>query len=150
MLITVFLLLTASANAAVPVDLSGVRPGPVTVLNDSDSLAVSWNERDGREWRTVFSLDPAKPLITSIGTGGKNVIERARPYYKVQTGKRRGGWDAFFDFPPSHPEGTRSFQAEFKMTSASAVMRMPASKKYATSGSFAFTTARCAINLPRG
>ena len=28
------------------------------------------------------------------------------------------GWDAFFDFPPSHPEGTRSFQGEFKMTAA--------------------------------
>ncbi len=120
MLTTVLLLLSASAKAAVPVDLSGVLPGPVTVSNDSDSLAVNWNDSDGGAWRAVFSLDPAKPLITSIGSGGKIVIDRARPYYKVQTGKRRGGWDAFFDFPPSHTEGTRSFLAQFKLTAASA------------------------------
>ena len=119
-LISILLMLTASASAAMPVDLSAVRPGPIAVSSDSDSLAVNWSDSDGGAWRAVFSLDPSKPLITSVGTGGKIVIDRARPYYKVQTGKRRGGWDAFFDFPPSHPEGTRSFQAEFKMTSASA------------------------------
>jgi hypothetical protein len=34
------------------------------------------------------------------------IIERARPVYSGSTGKRRGGWDAFFDFPLSHSEGT--------------------------------------------
>jgi hypothetical protein len=118
--ITVFLLLSVAANAAVPVDLSGVRSGPVTVSNDSDSLGVNWMDGDGGAWRALFSLDPAKPLITSIGVGGKIVVDRARPYYRVRTGKRRDGWDAFFDFPPSHPEGTRSFLADFKLTAASA------------------------------
>ena len=47
-----------------------------------------------RTWRAVFSLDPAKPLITSIGTGATRLVERAQPFYRVATGIRRGGWDA--------------------------------------------------------
>ncbi len=49
------------------------------------------------------------------------MIERARPYYQLTTGKRRGGWDAFFDFPPSHPDGTRTFQGTFTLAAARAV-----------------------------
>ncbi len=64
-------------------------------------------------WQAVFSLDSRRPLISQISTGGKAVIEAARPFYRLQTGKRRGGWDAFFDFPPSAPEGTRTFLGEF-------------------------------------
>lgn len=41
------------------------------------------------------------------------MLSGARPFYRAETGKRRGGWDAFFDFPPSAPEGTRSFMGEF-------------------------------------
>ncbi len=114
------LLLLSAAHAAVPVDVTAVKPGPIKVSSDANSLKVDWPDAAGQVWSAVFSLDPAKPLINSIGTGGKAVIERARPYYRVQTGKRRGGWDAFFDFPPSHPEGTRSFQGDFKLTAATA------------------------------
>ncbi|HEY3453810.1 MAG TPA: hypothetical protein VGK64_04350 [Bryobacteraceae bacterium] len=49
---------------------------------------------------------------------GNPVIEKTNPVYRCSTGKRRGGWDAFFDFPPSHPEGTRSFLQEFHPTRA--------------------------------
>ncbi len=38
----------------------------------------------------------------------------------METGKRRRGWNEFFDFPPSHPEGTRHFHAEFRLRSAKA------------------------------
>lgn len=64
-------------------------------------------------WSARFALDARKPLIASIGVGGKIVLSGGRPFYRVETGKRRGGWDAFFDFPPSAPEGTRSFLGEF-------------------------------------
>ncbi len=47
-------------------------------------------------------------------------MEHVQPFYRAETGKRRGGWDAFFDFPPSHPDGTRSFFAEFQPKSVSA------------------------------
>ena len=33
--------------------------------------------------------------------------------YRCTTGKRTGGWDAFFDFPPANPAGTRQFLMEF-------------------------------------
>ncbi|MEO7653344.1 MAG: hypothetical protein ABIZ80_23035 [Bryobacteraceae bacterium] len=114
-----FLPLLASA-ASVPLDVSAVRPGPVQVAAEKDSVAVRWSDGQSREWQAVFSLDPAKPLIASIGTGGKNVVERASPLYRCETGKRRGGWDAFFDFPPSHPDGTRRFAGDFRLTRARA------------------------------
>ena len=106
--------------AAVPADLSAVRPGPVTVEVAGENLVVRWPDESKRAWRAEFSLDPARPLIGSIGVGGKAIIERARPLYWCETGKRRGGWDAFFDFPPSHPEGTRRFTGEFRLTAAKA------------------------------
>ncbi|HZT31715.1 MAG TPA: hypothetical protein VFA33_17645 [Bryobacteraceae bacterium] len=118
------LLLAVSALAAaraVPLDLSGVRPGPVTVTSTAASATVHWSDEAGRAWTAEFSLDPQAPLITSIAMGGAPVVEHARPFYQCQTGKRRGGWDAFFDFPPSHPEGTRAFLGEFALQSARAV-----------------------------
>lgn len=86
----------------------------VNVQTTSDAVIVTWPDENSRTWRAEFALDAAKPLITSIGVGGKSVVERARPAYWVETGKRRGGWDQFFDFPPAHPDGTRRFVGELK------------------------------------
>jgi hypothetical protein len=109
------------AAASVPLDLSGVREGPVKVNEESGAAIVRWTDRQNREWRAVFSLDPAQPLITSISVARKNIVERAAPVYWCQTGKRRGGWDEFFDFPPSHPDGTRSYTGTFRLSGARAV-----------------------------
>ena len=106
--------------ATVPADLSGVRPGPITIETSGGSLIVTWPDESARAWHAVFSLDPAQPLITRIAVGEKPVIERARPLYWCSTGIRRGGWDQFFDFPPSHPNGTRSFQGDFRLRYAEA------------------------------
>jgi hypothetical protein len=120
MRLALFLLPALSCAATVPVDLSGVRPGPVAVESASGSLIVNWPDENARPWRAEFSLDPEKPLITSIGLTAKPVIESARPRYWCSTGLRRGGWDQFFDFPPSHPNGTRSFQSDFHLRYAEA------------------------------
>ncbi|MDQ6700258.1 MAG: hypothetical protein M3Z36_08730 [Acidobacteriota bacterium] len=101
-------------------DVSAVRPGPVTVEATANSATVRWKDAASRNWAAEFSLDTAKPLITSVAVEGKRIIERAQPFYRVETGKRRGGFDAFFDFPPSHPEGTRAFLGEFHPKSARA------------------------------
>lgn len=113
-------ILCATLPAAVPIDLSGVRPGRISVRSSTDSVTVTWPDENGKSWTAEFSLDPKKPLITAIAVNGAKVIERARPFYSCSTGKRRGGWDAFFDFPPSHPEGTRSFLGKFELQSARA------------------------------
>lgn len=120
----IFLLALAvpAINAATPVpfqiDASGA--GPITVEGTADSAIVHWKDSEARQWTARFSLDPAKPLITSVDIGGKTVIDRAQPVYRASTGKRRGGFDQFFDFPPSHPEGTRSFLGEFHLSAAHA------------------------------
>jgi hypothetical protein len=104
----------------VPADLSGVQPGPVHVTSTAAAIQVEWPDARSRLWRAVFSLDPARPLITSIGPGDTRLVEQAQPFYRGASGIRRGGWDAFFDFPPGHPDGTRRFEAVFKLQSAKA------------------------------
>jgi hypothetical protein len=120
MRVVLFLLPLICPGATVPFDASLLQSGPVAVSATGAAVIVGWQDERGREWRAEFSLDPAKPLITSIGVGGAAIIERARPVYSGSTGKRRGGWDAFFDFPPSHPDGTRRFLGVFQPTAAHA------------------------------
>src|SRR5262245_1417248 len=118
--ISLTLLVTDSLAQVVPLDLSAVQPGPVTTELSANALLVRWPDEAGRRWTVEFSLDPAKPLITAIRVGDKTVAERARPLYWCETGKRRGGWDAFFDRPFMHPEGTRRFVGEFQLLSTKA------------------------------
>lgn len=113
-------LLQSALPSTVPFDSAAVRPGPVVVKRDSESVTVTWPDESARQWRAEFSLLHARPLITSISVDGKAVIERASPVYRASTGKRRGGWDEFFDHPPVHPDGTRSFRGAFRLKSASA------------------------------
>ncbi|HKW97176.1 MAG TPA: hypothetical protein VJN43_05540 [Bryobacteraceae bacterium] len=116
----ILLLPLVCCAASVPVDLSGVKAGPVAVESSGSALVVTWPDDTSRTWRAEFSLDPERPLITSIAVENKAVIERARPLYWCSTGIRRGGWDQFFDFPPSHPQGTRRFIGEFHLAYAAA------------------------------
>jgi hypothetical protein len=116
----VLMAMAASAAAAVPVDLSAVKPGPIAVESGAASLTVRWKDESGRPWTAEFSLDPKAPLVTAIAMNGAPVISRARPSFQCTTGKRRGGWDQFFDLPPSHPEGTHSYQGVFALESARA------------------------------
>ena len=104
---------------SVPLDLTAVRPGPITVVRSDNAVTVSWPDETKRIWRATFSLDPSQPLITSIGPEGEPVVRGARPFYRGETGKRRGGWYAFFDDPTSHPDGTRHVQSTFALRGAS-------------------------------
>jgi hypothetical protein len=99
--------------APITSDVSAVKPGPIAVIASDRSLTVSWNDETNHQWQAVFSLDSAKPLITAISVDGHNIVELAKPYYRCTTGKRTGGWDAFFDFPPGNPAGIRQFIQEF-------------------------------------
>ncbi len=104
--------------APISADISAVKPGPIAVAISGETLAVDWNDASNRQWQAQFSLDSSKPLIASISADGKSIVQSAWPYYRCTTGKRTGGWDAFFDFPPANPAGTRQFLAEFHPTSA--------------------------------
>ena len=101
---------------SVPFDAVPARVGPIAVAAFADTASVTWPDGKGRPCTAVFSLDPAKPLIVSISINGAQVVGRAQPVYRASTGKRRGGFDQFFDFPPSHPDGTRSFLGDFKLS----------------------------------
>jgi hypothetical protein len=118
--IIVLFVSASAALAAVPFDIGPPGPGSIGVSSTGDSARVNWKDKAGRPCSAQFSLDPAKPLIASIAVNGKTVISRAQPVYRASTGMRRGGFDQFFDFPPSHREGTRSFLGDFKLTAARA------------------------------
>jgi hypothetical protein len=120
-LVAILLLAPLPAQAAsVPLQTAGVRPGPVAVVRGDDTVTVTWPDERARTWRATFSLDPTRPLITSIDAGGDPLVRAARPFYQGETGKRRGGWYAFFDDPTTHPDGTRHVQSTFELRSATA------------------------------
>jgi hypothetical protein len=106
--------------APIAADISAVKPGPISVAVSGQTLAIDWKDTANRQWQARFSLDSTKPLIASISADGKNIVESAWPYYRCTTGKRTGGWDAFFDFPPGNPAGTRQFLAAFHPTTVTA------------------------------
>jgi hypothetical protein len=106
--------------APVPIDVTGVRPGAVTVTTTPTTVTVEWPDETSKRWRATFSLEPNRPLITSIAAGAAAVVSEARPFYRGETGKRRGGWNAFFDDPTSHPDGTRVVHGNLTLSSAKA------------------------------
>ena len=108
----------SAGAAAVPVDTEAYREGSVRATVDGETLEVSWTDEENKPWQALFSLDPETPLIDSIATGGGEVLANGRPFYRAETGKRRRGWNAFFDYPPAHPEGTRSWQGDFALRKA--------------------------------
>ena len=118
--ILLFCALRSMPAATIFTDLTAVKPGPIAVLKTDSELQVQWNDASQRHWQTSFSLDSSRPLITAISVDNRVIIERANPVYRCATGKRTGGWDAFFDFPPANSEGTRHFVQEFHPTSVHA------------------------------
>ena len=118
----IFLIPLISVAATVPADISGVRPGPISVSASTDSITVRWPDEASRMWSAEFSLNPEMPLITAIGVGTTAVVRNASPQYWANTGKRRGraGFDEFFDYPGNDPEGTRRFEGAFRPVRATA------------------------------
>jgi hypothetical protein len=116
----IFFIPILSVAAIGPADTSGVRPGPIKVSASAETLTVRWPDEASRMWTAEFSLNSEKPLITQIGVGTTEVVSNAYPQYWVTTGKRRGraGFDEFFDFPGSHPEGTKRFEGAFRPVTA--------------------------------
>lgn len=116
------LLVPAAALASLNVDFSRYKTGagatPIRVAQRGADIVVEWTDESSRPWHAVFALDPDAALIREIAQGDLTVLRDARPLYSVTTGKRRGGWDAFFDNPGKHPEEVRSAAGSFRLTGA--------------------------------
>jgi hypothetical protein len=66
---------TAQATAQLaPIDLSAIRPGPVSVERRENAVLIHWPDERARQWTAEFSLDPSRPLVTPIGVAGQKVI----------------------------------------------------------------------------
>ena len=93
-------------GASVPVDMESYEDGPVSVDVRDAEVLVSWRDGSQKQWQASFNRDPSQALIKSLSVGDAPVLREARPFYQVETGVRRKGWNAFFDYPPAHPQGT--------------------------------------------
>ena len=56
-----------------------LNPDPSLSVSSDQSLKVTWSDTALHQWQTVFSLDPAKPLITAI------TVDDQRHRYAGQT-----------------------------------------------------------------
>lgn len=117
-IVALLILAVVAQGASVPVDIGGYRAGLVRAELRGELIIVQWEDSEQRNWRAEFTVEARKPLIQSIGVNGKSIVERAQPLYRCATGKRRGGWDQFFDLPPTHPEGTRQFVGDLQVRGA--------------------------------
>ncbi len=115
MAVAVFCCAAAAQN--VPLEVApGIGPD-IVVTSDDASVTVNWKDEAERDWSAVFRRDPGKALIAAVRVNGRDVLRDARPLYWAETGKRRKGWNAFFDYPPAHPEGTQAWQGNLELKS---------------------------------
>ncbi|MGH9660892.1 MAG: hypothetical protein ACRD96_20250, partial [Bryobacteraceae bacterium] len=99
-----FTLFAACLTAAVPVDLSGYREAAdLRVEHSGDILTAHWTGERNGALRLRLNLADAEKLISELSVNGKPLLRDAAPAYFVYTGKRRGGWDNFFDTPSTRP-----------------------------------------------
>ncbi|MBV9744259.1 MAG: hypothetical protein JO099_10880 [Acidobacteriia bacterium] len=113
--------LFAWAAPPVPFNSEVNGAGPARLAAAADAITVEWPDGSGRTWQAVFSRDPEKPLITRIGFAGREpVVRDAAPVYDGEFGRRRGGWDEFFDNPYQAPEGTRRNPGSLQLTAGRA------------------------------
>jgi len=58
----IFFIPVLSVAGLVPADISGGRPGPITVSGSAETLTVRWPDESSRMWTAEFSLNSEKPL----------------------------------------------------------------------------------------
>ena len=118
----VFLIPLVSVAAVVPADISGVRPGPVTVSASAEIFDRSLAGRSIPHVDSRILIGLRQAADHEDWRGSTPIVRNAWPQYWATTGKRRGraGFDEFFDFPGNHPEGTRRFEGAFRPVSVKA------------------------------
>ena len=110
--LTLWFLFIASTYSqhVVPLDLSAFRESAgFRLIREGNLLTVTWLGENEVPLRLRLNLDDAEKLIAELSHGGpaspkrRVILEDAAPAYWVHIGKRRGGWDNFFDTPSSRP-----------------------------------------------
>ena len=115
--IPVFMTVLAAglAHADVAVDMSAYEPGPVVADLGEEDIVIAWRDESDRSWEATFNRDAERALLELVTVDDKPVLRSVRPFLQVETGIRRKGWNAFFDYPPDHPEGTAAFFSQFSL-----------------------------------
>jgi hypothetical protein len=98
------------------VDFSGYDPScGIQVVQEGPLLQVIWPGERGQVLRIRFNLGDLNLLIRDMSVSRSSafvpVLENVSPQYMCFTGKRRGGWDNFFDTPPSYRAEIRTYDS---------------------------------------
>ena len=101
------------------VDFSGYDTSSgIQVVQQGALLQVVWPGENGRALRVRFNMADLNLLIREIGVSKAStfvpILENASPQYMSFTGKRRGGWDNFFDHPPGRRDEIRTFDSSLR------------------------------------
>jgi len=102
------------AESALPVDISGFQAGAVTLEQRPSAIQLCWPDEKNRRWCADFDTSGHPEVVRAISLNGVEMITGGRPVYWIDTGVRRGGFDQFFDFPGSAPEGIHRFEGVFE------------------------------------
>jgi hypothetical protein len=101
------------------VDFSGYdKSSGIQVNQQGLLLSVVWKGEGGLPLRVRFNLADLSMLIRDLSvsraSGFVPILENASPEYMCFAGKRRGGWDNFFDTPAIHRAEIRTFDSALK------------------------------------
>ena len=120
-LLCLLILFPRLGSSATPiwVDFSGYdKSCGIQAMQDGPLLQVVWPGERGQTLRVRFNLGDLNLLIRDISVSRSSrfvpILENVSPQYMSYTGKRRGGWDNFFDTPPSHRGEIRTFDSSLK------------------------------------
>lgn len=87
-----------------------------TAIREGARLTATWTGERQQALRLQLNLAEPEKLIAELSVAGHVLLRDAAPAYSVYTGKRRGGWDNFFDTPSSRPHETREFTSTLRTT----------------------------------
>src|SRR5437899_3082999 len=101
------------------VDFSGYdKSCGIQVTQDGPLLQVVWPGDRDQALRFRFNLGDMSALVRDISISKAStfapILENVSPQYMSYVGKRRGGWDNFFDTPPIHRAEIRTFDSSLK------------------------------------
>ncbi len=122
----VLLLAHSFVNAQMPVDLAGFQKKNGTVVTKrGNNLELTWPAAAKQKAKVVISLDPGKPLFTSLQVSQngamKEIATALDPAFVLTIGKRdlvsQNGWNIFFDKTNKRPH--KSYAVELDKRSAS-------------------------------
>ena len=122
-------LATQASSQDIPIDFSSWRASTYFQLQRTgDFLIVNWHGERKVSLQLSFNLKDPEKLIAELShaasptaTARQIILKDAAPAYRITVGKRRGGWDNFFDSPATRPHEITEYTSKLLLKSCRVV-----------------------------